>query len=380
MSHKHQLLLLQSIKLTQFKNYSATQLQFGERTILFTGNNGAGKTNLLDAIYMLSLGKSRYIPRDSKLIIHGEDFFRIEGKYQHLSATDLVVIKYPKGGKKEILLNAKKRERISDHVGAIPLVMIGPRDIQLFFEGSADRRKFIDAGICQYDKAYLHHLITYNRLLLQRNSYLKSIKSTGLNEALLSSYDQQLLEPAEFIKKVREQFIQDFSLLFMEAYKSISGDREAVSCDYRSQLLTYDFATALIEARQKDMILQRTTVGIHKDDIIFKMNGQVLKQFGSEGQMKSFLISLKLAMKEKIKAETGKTPILLIDDIFAKLDADRVRNLLTYIHHYDDTQIFITDTDADRVSSILKDSSITHEVYYIDENSPRLIHENNSNR
>lgn len=369
-------MLLQSIKLTNFKNYTAAQLHFKERTVVFTGLNGAGKTNLLDAIYLLSFGKSRYLLRDSKLIIHGEDYFRIEGTYiQQQGATDLVIIKYPKGGKKEIVLNAKKRDKISDHVGAIPLVMIGPRDIQLFFEGSADRRKFLDAGISQYNKAYLQHLITYKRILLQRNSYLKSIRSIGADEALLSSYDRQLIGPAEYIKSIREQFIEDFSLLFMEIYKSISGGREIVSCDYRSQLLSQDFLTSLSASREKDIVLHRTTVGIHKDDIIFNMDKQVLKQFGSEGQMKSFLISLKLAMKEKIKAETGKTPILLIDDIFAKLDADRVRNLLAYIHHYDDTQIFISDTSADRVSTILRDTSIAHQVFNIEENSPKLIYE-----
>lgn len=368
-------MLLQSIKLSNFKNYTSASLLFGERTVIFTGRNGAGKTNLLDAIYMLSFGKSRYQLRDSKLVLHGGDFFRIEGRYGKKQRTDLIAIKYPKGAKKEIVVNAKKRDKISDHVGEIPLVMIGPRDIQLFFEGSADRRKFINSGISQCDKSYLQNLITYNRVLLQRNSYLKSIKGSPVNEVLLSSYDQQLLAPAQAIMEVRRAFISDFSIIFREIYKAISGGKEAVSCEYKSHLLTESMANLLTSTRQKDVILQRTTEGIHKDDVIFKMEGQTLKQFGSEGQMKSFLIALKLAMKEKIKAETKKTPILLIDDIFAKLDADRVRNLLSYIHHYDDTQIFISDTDEKRVSEILSDAAIDHQVFCIEHNTPKLNNE-----
>ena len=368
-------MLLQSIKLSNFKNYETTDLQFEERTVIFTGRNGVGKTNLLDAIYMLSFGKSRYQLRDSKLITHGGAYFRIEGRYGDDQRTDLVAIKYPKGAKKEIVVNAKKRDKISDHVGEIPLVMIGPRDIQLFFEGSSDRRKFINSGISQCNKNYLQNLISYNRVLLQRNSYLKSLKGRAVDEVLLSSYDQQLLAPAQVIMESRKVFIANFSVIFQEIYRAISGDKEAVSCLYKSHLLSVSMESLLKESRQKDIILQRTTEGIHKDDVIFKMEDQILKHFGSEGQMKSFLIALKLAMKEKIKAETRKTPILLIDDIFAKLDAERVRNLLSYIHHYDDTQIFISDTDEKRVSSILTDTKIDHQVFLIQNDTPKLIHE-----
>jgi len=366
---------LHQLRLTNYKNYSSVRLDFQHDFVIFTGQNGAGKTNLLDAIYQLSFCKSNFQHRDALLVKTGEDLFRIEGQYKHEGEQYKTVIKYSSSSKKVTEFDGKSIGKMSDHVGRIPLVFIGPRDIQLFFDGSDERRRFMDSGICQLDKTYLQNLLIYNRVLAQRNSYLKSLPAHQIDTDLLNSYDKQLVTPAHQIFEKRKIFIERFSILFTDVYKHISGDQEVVSCDYKSQLLDNELTTLLIENRKKDLILQRTTQGIHKDDIVLKMKGLALKQFGSEGQLKTFLLSMKLAMWHVIKNETTLSPILLLDDIFAKLDSNRVKNLLNYIQQYCKTQILITDTDQERVSDILTAIEFNHEVYHIDNNSINQIHE-----
>jgi len=368
-------LYLRLLKLTNYKNYTSVKLSFNHDFIVFTGQNGAGKTNLLDAVYQLSFCKSNFQHRDALLVKTDEDFFRIEGHYRHDDDKHKSVIKYSKPAKKVTEFDGQTIGKMSDHVGRIPLVFIGPRDIQLFFDGSIERRRFMDSGISQLDKSYLQNLMVYNRVLAQRNSYLKSMPAHQIDGDLLNSYDKQLIVPARELFVKRKAFIHRFSKLLEDVYKNISNDKEQVTCEYKSQLSEHDMATLLTENRSRDLILQRTSQGIHKDDMVFKMNDRPLKQFGSEGQLKTFLLSMKLAMWHVIKNETTLSPILLLDDIFAKLDSNRVRNLLSYIQEYCKTQILITDTDQTRVSDILSTIQFNHEVYYIENNSVKHIHE-----
>ena len=366
---------LNALKLTNYKNYTTVHAVFNKPVVIFSGQNGTGKTNILDAIYQLSFCKSNFQHRDSLLVKRGEDLFRIEGRYDHQGDPHKAVIKYAGKTKKEIEFDGKKLSKISDHVGKIPLVFIGPRDIQLFFDGSAERRRFLDSGLCQIDKHYLNNLVIYNRILGQRNSYLKSTTPQTADFTLIQSYDEQLQQVGQTIYEKRMALVNRLSDIFNQVYKSISNDKEAVSCTYSSQLDIKPLGTLLKESREKDLFLQRTTQGIHKDELIFKLNDHVLKQFGSEGQLKTFLLSLKLSMWELIKNETSKQPILLLDDIFAKLDVERVKNLLSYIQQTCDTQIFISDTDRSRVSNILDSLALTHTVFHIANNQIEVVHE-----
>lgn len=368
-------MFLTTLKLTNYKNYSIVNAVFDKEVTVFSGQNGTGKTNILDAIYQLSFCKSNFQHKDSLLVKNGEDLFRLEGHYRDNDIPHKTVVKFDSKTKKQIEYDGKKVSKISDHVGHIPLVFIGPRDIQLFFDGSSERRRFIDSGLCQFDRLYLNNLVKYNRLLTQRNSYLKSTTPQAADFTLIQSYDEQLAVSGTEIHKKRFEFVERLSSIFNQVYRSISDDKESVSCSYSSQLFDQSFEELLKQSREKDLFLQRTTQGIHKDDLIFKLNDQILKQFGSEGQLKTFLLSLKLSMWHLIKDETSKEPILLLDDIFAKLDVDRVKNLLSYIQTTCRTQIFISDTDSRRVSEILSALSQTHNVFQIENNQIQLVHE-----
>ena len=351
------------------------QAVFDKPVVIFCGQNGTGKTNMLDAIYQLSFCKSNFQHKDSLLVTRGETLFRLEGNYENDGDPHKTVIKFSAKTKKEIEYDGKKISKISDHVGKIPLVFIGPRDIQLFFDGSIERRRFLDTGLCQIDNQYLHKLVTYNRILVQRNSYLKSTSPHTADFALIQSYDEQLENPGLFIYEKRMDFVNRLSTIFNEVYKSISGNKELASCTYSSQLEHQTLGLLLKQSREKDLFLQRTTQGIHKDELVFTLNDQTLKQFGSEGQLKTFLLALKLSMWQLIKNETSQQPILLLDDIFAKLDVERVKNLLSYIQETCDTQIFISDTDQSRVSDILESLSLSHAVFQIENNQIARIHE-----
>jgi len=366
-------LILRQLKLTNYKNYSSLAIDTNYAVVVITGQNGVGKTNILDAIHHLSFGRSLFQRKDSIVVKEGESFYRLEGQYNG-KPTLQVVVKFSKDSKKLIEQNKKKLNKVSDHIGAVPLVFIGPRDIQLFFEGSKDRRKFIDAAICQYDKSYLRQLMIYNRILLQRNSYLKSTNASNVEESLLRSYDKQLIGPANYIHQARAAYIADFNVIFENVYKDLSAANETATTTYISQLTDNDIGQMLEESTQKDIYLQRTTKGIHKDDLTFILDGRALKQFGSEGQLKTFLLGLKLAQWTKIKDETKLLPILLLDDIFAKLDASRVKNLLTFINDKD-MQVFVSDTDKQRVSEILKMIGKSHVVYSVQNETAEKIYE-----
>lgn len=361
-------MILRRLRLTQYKNYTGLDTEFHSRINVFTGQNGQGKTNLLDAIYQLSFGRSNFQYRDTNVVQEGKDFFRIDGSYENESRTrDRLIIKFEKKGKKNIERNAKKHIKLADHIGEFPLVMIGPRDIYILFEGSKERRRLIDSSICQYDKSYLKDLLTYNRLLTQRNAMLK--QSFAIDEHLFESFDEQMHPLAHKIYQKRESFVENFSSFFKDCYLSIAKNEEHVEVKYRSQLKDHDFMTLQKEHRQKDLILKRTSNGIHKDDLLFYLNKKPLKSFASEGQLKSAIFSIKLAQLDLLLDQTDKFPILLLDDIFAKLDRSRVENVLDYIMRKYESQIFISDTDTKRVSELIKQP---HKVFLIDQNQCTL--------
>jgi len=347
---------LSSFKLTQFKNYPGQQLLLSPRLNCFVGPNGAGKTNLLEAVYYLCMGKSYASTPDQYAIRHGDDVSRLEGVFLGGDAgarEERVVVKLQKRKRKVIERNGAAYERLADHVGRYPVVIIVPDDSRLVLEGSEMRRRLLDNSLSQTDPAYLNHLITYNKLLANRNAMLKELDGRIDNTGLLTIYDGQMAEPATYLHAKRRAFIGPFTDLLTEAYAAISGNREAVAIDYRSRLNETGWADLMNERREKDRVLRRTTGGIHRDDLVFTQEGHPLRRVASQGQLKSFVLSLKLAQYRLLEANTKRTPILLLDDIFDKLDRDRVRRLLDLVLTSAFGQVFITDTDPGRVTALI---------------------------
>lgn len=354
---------LQSLKLTQFKNYSGRAFDFNARFNVITGNNGVGKTNLLDAIYVLCMTKSFFGGTDRNLIQKETDFSRVAGIYRledGMKQLD-VVAKVIKQKKKTFEVNGKVYDRLLEHVGRLPVVMIAPDDTLIATGGSEERRKFADNTLSQKNPSYLTALVRYNRLLKQRNALLKS-KSAWLDMTLLQSYNDQLIAPAEFVFETRKAWSKVLTPLFNEYYGLISGEKEVVRIEYKSPLAGDSFAVLLDKALEKDKILERTTVGVHRDDFVFFMDDMPLKRFASQGQRKSFVIALKLAQYQFLAQASPELPILLMDDIFDKLDRERVANLVEVIGESGFGQVFITDTHPTRVSKLL---DIPHQVISI---------------
>jgi DNA replication and repair protein RecF len=359
-------MLLKSISLVNYKNFDSHSFEFNQKVNCFVGPNGIGKTNILDAIYHLSFGKSYFNPIATQNIKHGEDFFVVDGRYTKDNRDEKIVISLKKGHKKIIKRNAKAYERFSDHIGFLPLVIISPADRDLITEGSDMRRKFIDGVISQSDKLYLENLIQYNKILGQRNALLKyfSNNNTFDNDAI-EVYNTQLSEFGKEIHKKRQAFIEAFTPVFLKQYKAISNQNEAVSLHYKSQLNEQPLDTLLKTKINKDRVLQYTSVGIHKDDIEFNIGEYPIKKFGSQGQQKSFLIALKLAQFDIIKSQSGTTPILLLDDIFDKLDEQRVERIIGMVNDESFGQLFISDTHADRTEKAVKNTHNSFEIFQL---------------
>nr|WP_294896167.1 DNA replication and repair protein RecF [uncultured Pedobacter sp.] len=345
---------LKKITLVNFKNYDEAELSFIDGANAFTGNNGAGKTNLLDAIHYLSLCKSYFNPIDSQQIKQDRDLFMLQGVFEKNENEEMIACGVKKNQKKQFKRNKKEYQRLADHIGLFPLVMISPNDISLILEGSEERRKFVDTVISLTDAHYLDELITYNKVLQNRNALLKQIADTGkYDPALLEIFDDQLIKSGTAIFDKRQLFMQIFRPVFDQHYKYLTDEAESVSLIYESPLLNTDFASLLKQTLEKDRILQRTTQGIHRDDLIFQVHEDMpLKKFGSQGQQKSFLIALKLAKYSFIYQQKGFKPLLLLDDIFDKLDDLRITKLMKMVSEDDFGQLFITDTNADRVKRI----------------------------
>lgn len=357
---------LQQLKLTNFKNYESEKLEVSPTLNCFVGKNGMGKTNLLDAIHFLCMCKSGVVSGSDRILVrHGEGFFRLEGEFYKKEKRHLIVAKYLAGKSKVIENNQVPYKRISEHIGLLPIVMIVPNDTQLAMEGSEERRRFWDATISQLDAMYLKHLMQYNKILSQRNAYLKS--TAHPQESLLAIYDQQLLAPAEYIVEKRKQFTETLIPIFEKMYQLISYNRESVSIEYKSKLIDDNFEALLNESREKDRILKRTTVGSHKDDWNFKINDYPVKKYASQGQLKSYVLALKLAQYKLLQQEKNEIPILLLDDIFDKLDNDRVKHLLALLTREAFGQVFITDTDEHRIEKIIKMFDVGYKKFVIEE-------------
>lgn len=357
---------LQQLSVINFKNYSEAELKFSQSVNAFTGNNGAGKTNLLDAIHYLSLCKSYFNPIDSQQIKTGTDMFVINGVFNKDGHKETIACGLKRNQKKQFKRNKKDYQRLADHIGLFPLVMVSPYDISIIIEGSEERRKFIDNVISQTDNKYLDELITYNKVLINRNALLKRIAETGrYDPELLNVFDEQLITSGNLIFKKRKAFMGAITPVFNKHYQFLSGDAEQVELVYESQLLQGDFADLLKKSTEKDRILERTTVGIHKDELQFAIHGMPMKKFGSQGQQKSFLIALKLAQYTYLYQQKGFKPLLLLDDIFDKLDDNRVTKLMQMVSNHDFGQVFITDTSAAKVEGIFNKINVGLKIFKV---------------
>jgi len=357
-------MFLKKLSLLNYKNFSAQNFDFDAKINCFVGNNGIGKTNILDAIYHLSFSKSYFNPVASQNIKHGEDFFVIDGEFKKEERTEKIVCSLKRGMKKVVKRNGKAYEKFSDHIGFLPLVIISPADSNLIKEGSDTRRKFIDGVISQSDKSYLKTLIKYSKILSQRNSLLKyfAVNHT-FDTTTLAVYNEQLAAFGSEIFNKRTAFLKIFIPIFKEQYAAISGQKEEVNITYDSKLIETDLLTLLKKNIEKDRALQYTSVGIHKDDMSFEIAEYPIKKFGSQGQQKSFLIALKLAQFNFIKEQAKTTPILLLDDIFDKLDESRVAHIVTLVDDENFGQIFISDTHAERTENVIKTIHQSYKIF-----------------
>lgn len=360
---------LKNLSLIHFKNINDHSFDFQKKINCFVGKNGIGKTNILDAIYYLSYGRSYFNPIASQNIQHGTDFFVIDGLFVKEDKEEHIVCSLKRGQKKVLKRNGKNYDRISEHFGFIPLVIISPSDADLITEGSETRRKFIDSVVSQLDTNYLHQLIQYQKLISQRNALLKYFALNHTFDATtLEIYNEQITQLAEPIFDKRKTFIQEFLPIFNHYHQLITDQRDDVQLKYESQLFNIGMNQLFEENLSKDRVLQYTSVGIHKDDLSFELENHPIKKFGSQGQQKSFLIALKLAQFEFLKKQSGVAPILLFDDIFDKLDEDRVRKIIELVHQDTFGQLFISDTHAERTENLLKSIEQDYEIFKIDKN------------
>lgn len=358
-------MFLQKLSLSNFKNYTEAELVLSEKINCFIGNNGAGKTNILDAIYYLSFCKSYFNSVDSQNINHDHDFFAIHGIYQNQeNSADKVSCIQKRQNKKVFKLNRKTYTRLADHIGTIPLVMISPYDRDLINDGSELRRKYINGVISQFDRIYLNDLINYNKSLLQRNTLLKHMfNERYFDEVALETWNETLIQHGESIFEKREKFLNEFNPLFEEYYSFLAGSKEKVNVSYESQLHENAFKDLLNQSIERDRVTRYTTVGIHKDDLIFTINGFPVKKFASQGQQKSFVIAIKLAQFEFTRRTKSFKPILLFDDIFDKLDDSRVKQIINLVSENNFGQVFITDTQKQRIEKLFKTVAIDHRIF-----------------
>jgi len=357
-------MFLEKLSLVNYKNFDSQEFLFDTKINCFVGSNGVGKTNVLDAIYHLSFGKSYFNPIATQNIKHGEEFFVVDGQFEKEERQEKIICSLKRGNKKIIKRNGKTYDKFSDHIGFLPLVIISPSDRDLITEGSDTRRKFMDGVISQSNKEYLRALINYNKVLLQRNSLLKYFAANHTFDATtLGVYNEQLQQYGVVIFKERVAFLDAFIPIFKEQYAAISNAKEEVSITYASKLLDKDLLQLLEENIERDRALQYTSVGIHKDDLLLEIDGHPIKKFGSQGQQKSFLIALKLAQFHFIKEQAKTTPILLLDDIFDKLDENRVSQIVSLVDDVNFGQIFISDTHADRTENVVKNIHQSYKIF-----------------
>ena len=359
-------MFLKELSLTNYKNFESLKFSFDTKIICFVGLNGVGKTNILDSIYHLSYTKSYFNPIPSQNIKHGETFFFISGRYMIHDKEENILVSLKKGDKKIIKRNNKLYKKFSDHIGKIPLVLISPDDRNLIIEGSETRRKFIDGIISQTDKEYLYNLIDYNKTLKQRNALLKMFYDNSESiRKTIDIYDRQLSSDAQKIYDKRREFLNEFIPIFKSRYKELSNDKENVEIKHSSDISPDQNLYKLLKnSLEKDLRFQYTTKGIHKDDLNLNLDNFPIKKYGSQGQQKTFLIAMKLAQFDYLSKLDSK-PILLLDDIFDKLDDARVKQIINLVNQEKFNQIFISDTNKTRSENIIKKVNKSYKIFEI---------------
>ena len=362
---------LARLHVLNFRNHRQAELELGPEVNCFVGPNGVGKTNLLDAVHYLSLGKSYFDAVDMHNILKGEEMFMVQGTMRTALGDDVVLCSVRKGLRKILSRNRKEYDRLADHVGRYPVVMITPFDAQLILEGSEVRRRFLDGLISQFDKVYLESLIRYNRALVQRNAMLKRFAATdGGSLSQLEPWDEQIIAHGTSVFETRLAFMQQLIPLLKSHYQGISAGPEEVALSYRSALKETSLRTLLAGAWERDRSAQYTTVGIHKDDLEFTMDERPLKRYGSQGQQKTYLIALKLAQFDLTHSRSDGRPILLLDDIFDKIDPQRMRHLLQLLSGQRFGQVIITDTDAKRLHQALDGLELDVRFFHLHHETP----------
>lgn len=362
-------MILETLSIINFKNIAEEQLQLSSDVNCFVGDNGAGKTNILDAVHYLALAKSMHTLTDSQSVRHGEDSFIVDGRFRRDDdRVEQVVCGYTRRGGKTLKRNGKEYDKLSDHVGGFPIVVVSPSDTALISDSAEERRRYINRFISQLDRGYLAQLIRYNTTLQERNKLLK----TNPSEDMLLIYDAMLTASADLLFKRREQIIAQMRPIVEEYYALLSDQRESIDLDYRSDLQSASLSDLLLQARQKDFVNEFTSVGVHRDDVVFSIGGYPLRKFGSQGQQKSFLIALKLAEYRLMAEHCGDRPILLLDDLFDKLDMRRVAQLLRLVGGDSFGQIMITDCNKHRLQRTLSEAGVEYKLFHISEGKAAL--------
>ncbi len=358
-------MILKKLHLYNFKNFTEKKFSFSETLNAFVGNNGVGKTNVLDAINMLAFGKSYFSVTLNQIVRHGENEFAVKGVFiDETGVEEKIQLQYKKGEKKILKRNEKVYERMADHIGLISIVMISPYDRDLISEGGEIRRKFLDKIISQFDKGYLADLTDYYKILSQRNSLLKYFAfNNAFDPVTLEVYNEKLHLLGSRIYQVRKEFIKKFRPFLQEKYRWLSSGSEQVDIVYKTTLNEKPLKVLLEENLDRDRLLQHTTQGIHRDDLIFLIDGYPIRKFGSQGQQKSYLIALKLAEYESLKEQKKGSPVLLFDDIFDKLDPGRVKQIVRWVENNTFGQVFLTDTYPERLEKLLKEINRPAEIF-----------------
>lgn len=359
-------MILNRITILNYKNLEQVELSFSPKLNCLFGRNGMGKTNLLDALYFLSFCKSAGNPVDSQNIRHEADFFMIQGFYEEENGElEEIYCGMKRRQKKQFKRNKKEYSRLADHIGFIPLVMVSPADQELILGGSEERRRFMDVVISQFDKAYLEALIRYNKALAQRNVLLKS--DLPVDEELFSVWEEMMAQAGEVVFAKREAFIREFTPIFQDFYAYISQEHEAVTLTYESHARDTSLYEVIRQSRQRDQIMGFSLKGIHKDELVMQLGGYPLRREGSQGQNKTYLVALKLAQFDFLKRMGRTTPLLLLDDIFDKLDAHRVEQIVKLVAGKRFGQIFISDTNRGHLDAILQKVESDYRIFKVED-------------
>lgn len=353
-------MILSSVSILNYRNIEAAELVFSDKFNCFIGNNGEGKTNLLDAIYFLSFCHSMFTNVDSQMIQHGKEFFMINGKYDK---GDEISVGMKRGHKKTFKRNGKAYRKLSEHIGLIPLICVSPDDVSIISGGSEERRRFLDIVISQYDNAYIDNLNRYNKALQQRNALLKQAAEDDVpcDMSLMELWEEEMASNGEEIYRRRNDFVERFIPVFNNIYKEISGEHEDVSLRYLSHCQRGNLLEVIQRDRKKDLIMGYSLHGIHKDDLEMLIGGYPMKREASQGQTKSYVIALKLAQFDFL----NESPILLLDDVFDKLDSQRVENIVRIVSGDNFGQIFITDTNRDHLDKILAKGRFDYKIFNV---------------